>query len=121
MNIPFTVLMQILIIHFLADFALQTHEQATKKSTDNIFLVYHVGTYSLCWLFASMVIFPATYRCIPFAMITFICHFITDWITSRINKTFFDKQNYHDGFVGVGYDQVFHYTQLILTYLLLSK
>lgn len=44
-------LVWIFLIHFLADFALQTHEQAVNKSTSIKWLTYHVATYSLVWTF----------------------------------------------------------------------
>ena len=60
-------------------------------------------------------------------MITFILHFATDYITSRIvSKRFADKYygspipNF-GAFSIIGLDQVLHYAQLFLTYYLLSK
>jgi hypothetical protein len=55
-----------------------------------------------------------------FGAITFVAHFITDYATSRIGKPFWEKKDYHTGFVVVGADQVLHYLQLIYTYELLS-
>ena len=120
MNGP--LLLYFLLIHFLADFGLQTHEQATNKSSDITpkYLIYHVGVYSIIWLLASFMLFSDPWVCVLFAGITFVCHFITDFFTSRINKSFFDKGDYHNGFVGVGFDQVLHYIQLYLTYILLK-
>lgn len=50
----------ILLIHFLADFGLQTHEQATKKgegkSLFNKWLFYHVGVYTLIWSIAYLLL-----------------------------------------------------------------
>jgi hypothetical protein len=48
-------------------------------------------------------------------------HFATDYVTSRIAKVFFDSGDYHNGFVVVGFDQILHYIQLFLSYMLLSK
>jgi predicted membrane metal-binding protein len=106
----------ILLIHFLADFGLQTHEQATNKGTSNKWLTYHVGVYSIIWLFASYVFFGSWLLAAIFAVITFCCHFITDWATSRIGKPFWEKQDLHNGFVVVGFDQVLHYIQLYYTF-----
>lgn len=112
------LIIYIMLIHFLADFALQTHEQAINKSSDNLFLVYHVGLYSSIWLLAMPVVM-GVFEAFCFACITFVFHYGTDYITSRVNKSFFSKENYHDGFVGVGFDQLLHYIQLFLTFKLL--
>jgi hypothetical protein len=100
-----------LLIHFLADFALQTHEQATLKSTSNKFLIYHVGTYSLVWLLALLPFF-GFWAAILFSSITFVAHFCTDYVTSRVGKPFWAKQDLHNGFVVVGADQILHALQL---------
>lgn len=114
MDEKFFVLM--LITHFLADFALQTHEQASKKSHDWNALTFHVATYSIIWLFMSWIYFQDMNSALYFTCITFIAHFCTDAITSRISKRFFDKKDIHNGFVTVDFDQVLHYIQLWLTY-----
>ena len=114
--ISLNVVIFLIAIHFLADFGLQTNEQATKKSTSNTYLFYHVGVYSMAW-FISM--WGFTGKCemaLLFAIITFCCHYITDYITSRISKKFFAVNDYHNGFVTIGFDQVLHYLQLLATY-----
>jgi len=110
-----------LFVHFLADFTLQTSEQAVQKSSSNKFLAYHVGTYSLMWLLASFIMLQSWYLALIFSLITFVCHFITDYATSRIGKPFWEKQDYHNGFVVVGFDQLLHYVQLHYTFELLMK
>ena len=117
--ISFTTLVFVLLIHFLADFGLQTHEQATGKSTSLKWLTYHVGVYSIMWLLASWVYFGDISLAITFSTITFICHWVTDWLTSRIGKPFWDKQDFHNGFVVVGFDQVLHYVQMFITYIVI--
>ena len=106
----------ILLIHFLADFALQTDEQAKGKSTDPKWLTYHVGVYSIIWLMASWFYLGDFIQALFFATVTFICHWITDFITSRVGKPFWDKGDYHNGFVVVGFDQILHYLQLWYTF-----
>lgn len=112
------ILMLIVIVHFLADFALQTHEQSQLKSTSNKFLAYHVFTYSLVWTIITIPILP-NWGFILFGLITFGTHYWIDYCTSRIGKSFWQKQDYHNGFVVVGFDQVLHYLQLYLTFKLL--
>ena len=108
----------ILVIHFLADFALQTHEQATKKGESNKWLFYHVGTYTLVWLCTFLFLpiqedFNNIYGFFIFGILIFVPHFITDWITSRVGKPFWSNNDYHNGFVVIGFDQVIHYLCLL--------
>ncbi len=118
--ISLSKVLTILVVHFLADFCLQTHDQATMKSTSNKFLGYHVGTYSLIWFIASYGLLGDWWSAFWFAMTTFSLHFWTDYVTSRLTKHYFGKQDYHNGFVVVGFDQILHYLQLLLTYIWLS-
>lgn len=109
----------ILVVHFLADFVLQTQEQAEKKSTDTDFLIYHVATYTAVWLFISYTMLGTWWKPLIFAFLTFLAHYWTDYCTSRQVKRWFEKKNWHNGFVVIGADQILHYVQLLLTYLLL--
>lgn len=109
----------ILLIHFLADFALQTHEQATKKSYDNEALMQHVGVYSIIWFFAALMFTGVFWLSLAFAIITFVTHYGTDYWTSRISKPFFEKGDFHNGFVVVGFDQLIHYVTLYYTFKIL--
>jgi Protein of unknown function (DUF3307) len=121
MEIEATTIIFLLVIHFLADFALQTHEQATNKSTSNKWLFYHVGTYSLIWLLAMYSYIDIFSEALIFACITFVFHFATDYVTSRLAKKFFDVKDYHNGFVVVGFDQLLHIIQLVYTYIILEN
>lgn len=111
----------ILLIHFLADFGLQTHEQAQLKSTQWKPLFYHVGVYSMIWFIAVLSLINDPLIAFYFSIITFVCHYLTDYTTSRISKGFFDKGDMHNGFVVVGFDQVLHYLQLFYTFKLLTN
>lgn len=101
----------ILLIHWVADFVLQTDWQAKNKSINNNALLTHTGAYSIVWL----VIFGPL-----FGLITFVTHTVTDYFTSRLNKYLWEKGDVHNFFVSVGFDQVLHYVQLFLTYQLLK-
>lgn len=108
-----STLIFISLIHFLADFALQTHDQAINKSKSNRWLFYHVGVYSLIWLIAIVAYGYSFDTAFIFSSITLVAHFVTDWITSRIGKPFWEKNDYHNGFVVIGFDQLLHFIQLI--------
>lgn len=116
-------------IHWVGDFVLQTHWQAMNKSTSGRALVAHVLTYTLFWFCIWMVLggllgvlgTEVILKIILFCCITFVCHMITDYFTSRATKKLFAKQDYHNGFVVVGLDQLLHYLQLYTTLYLLLK
>ena len=114
----------IIIIHWFCDFVLQTDKQAKGKSTSNRQLTMHVLSYSTVWLIIANIYAIITnnwYMIAFFAPITFICHWITDYFTSRLNSKLWAKGDVHNFFVSVGFDQVLHYTQLFLTYALLKQ
>jgi hypothetical protein len=117
------LVISILLIHYVGDFAFQTHYQAINKSKNNIALTYHVLTYSLLWAAVSFMygILTHNYNILLFAPITFICHWITDYFTSRLNTKLWEAGNPHNFFVSVGADQMYHYIQLFLTYYLLTR
>ena len=149
--ISLTAVFLILIIHFIADFVLQTDKQAKGKSKNWSDLLSHTYTYSCIWLIPVMILFPNGWSTshyvlasLTFGTITFVCHTITDYFTSRLNSklwsqaTFwqnsFNKEKYgedycskmsgkytHNFFVSVGFDQLLHYTQLLLTYWFLTN
>lgn len=107
-------LLLILLSHFLCDFVLQTPKQAERKHKIEWELFMHVLMYSLV-MSAFMFIILTPNHVLEFFIITFITHIVIDGITSNISKIFFDKKDYHNGFVTVGADQVLHYIQLYLT------
>lgn len=117
----FYTILIILIIHYLADFCLQTHEQSQKKSSEFKWLIYHTGTYSLVWLFITWALYFNFSAAFIFATITFVAHTGTDYVTSRISKPFWEKQDFHNGFAVIGFDQVLHYVQLLLTHQLVTS
>lgn len=118
----FIFLVGILLLHWFADFVLQTDKQAKGKSSDLIQLLSHTFTYSLVWLIASELliiagILPMIF--IWFAVVTFLFHTITDYYTSKLNSKLWAKGDVHNFFVSVGFDQTLHYIQLFGTFFLL--
>ena len=107
----FTVI-SILCVHWIADFILQTDYMAKNKSTDIKALLLHVFVYSSCFF-----IFPLTsdnHKLYLLPLITFVCHFLTDFITSKVNKSLIGNNHYF--FVAIGFDQLLHFIQLLVTY-----
>lgn len=121
MSISIPILFYLLLVHFLADFVCQTHKQATRKSTSNKYLFYHVFTYSIIWIPAIFVLTSSLVISLLFGGITFILHFITDWITSRLTKHYREKEDFHNFFIIIEADQMLHRAQFIFTYLLLLQ
>ena len=117
----------ILIIHWFADFVLQTDEQAKGKSKNWFDLLNHTINYSCIWAISIIFLFPNHWKAyqyvtgsIIFCLITFICHTVTDYFTSRLNSRLWEQKKVHNFFVLVGFDQVLHYIQLFTTYYLLK-
>lgn len=120
------ILLAIAVIHWVADFILQTRWQALNKSHNFNALMGHTLTYSGVW-FAWVAVY-CNYlgmnwfnKAAIFWMITLILHSITDLITSQLTSYFFGKKDYHNGFVIVGLDQMLHYAQLIWLYKVLIE
>jgi hypothetical protein len=108
----------IILIHWVADFLLQTQKMAINKSKDNYWLFLHVLVYSLIWFFIGLFFFNIIIVLL-FSIITFICHFITDYFTSRWTSKLYKQEKYY-GFPAffsvIGLDQFLHYLQLIICY-----
>lgn len=123
MELSLIEIFSIIVIHWVSDFVLQTHWQPTNKSKDNKALTMHVLSYSTVWLLTANIysIITGNYLMLAlFPIITFVCHWITDYFTSRLNSKLWAKGDIHNFFVSVGFDQVLHYVQLFLTYYLLK-
>lgn len=120
----------IIIIHWFADFVLQTDKQAKGKSKNWGDLLTHTFTYSSVWIFASCLLIGYANKTqttqwyvihsFLFSLTTFITHTITDYYTSRLNSKLWAKGDVHNFFVSVGFDQVLHYIQLFTTYYILK-
>ena len=124
------VVLAILFIHWVADFVLQTDKQAKNKSKSWKALLSHTFNYSLMW-YGIIVIFSVWGNHFGgpkiqdlgwspwmglFPVITFVCHTITDYFTSRLNSKLYGKGDIHNFFVSIGFDQWLHAVQLLLTY-----
>ncbi len=133
MLIPFLIV----LVHWIADFVFQAEEWANNKSKNNIALYKHVITYSTLWLLPICLMLGIerphettewyVYSTLIFFVLTFCCHFITDYITSRIVSKKFANEEYGSpipntgAFTVIGFDQVLHYAQLFLTFHLLTR
>ena len=102
----------ILIAHFIGDFILQTDKQAKGKSSSNLELFGHLTTYIIPFILLGFFI-PIS---LAFLIVTFVTHFITDYISSRITKKLWTEQKVHWFFAVIGADQLIHMLTLFWTY-----
>lgn len=116
------ILFSIITIHYLADFILQTHWQASNKSKSMTALGQHVLVYTLCLSILPFFIFTNPIaEGIVWLVMNGILHLITDLITSKISSKLWSEQRWHDFFVCIGADQLLHYLSLFGTYLMLKS
>ena len=128
-------------IHWFADFIMQDEEWAVTKSYDNHNLLLHTYTYSGMWFIAGLIYsFPAFWSelnsqdyfelmikfVFVFPLITFITHTITDYFTSKETSKLYKNKKFGSSipnlgfFSMIGFDQCLHYTQLFVTYYILT-
>lgn len=105
--------MILLAVHWLADFVIQTHWQASNKSKNWDALGRHVGTYTVTLAVAAIFLFGI--KGIPFAGFNGLLHLGTDAITSRWSSKLYAKQDWHNFFVVIGFDQLIHQATLAVT------
>ena len=97
-------------LHFLGDFALQINKMAINKGSSLQWLTVHVATYS-----AGFLIFFGW----QFALLNFVLHWITDFVTSKVSGHFNKAGNQRMFFATIGFDQAIHMTCLYVTYYIL--
>jgi len=110
----------ILIIHWIADFWLQSDKMAKGKGKNWKDLISHTGLYTITFFIGGAFLLNDA-RVVIFCLITFILHTITDYFTSRLNSKLYKEGNNHGFFIAIGGDQILHYVQLFLTYYWLFK
>ena len=105
---------------------MQDEKWALGKSKCMFSLLKHTATYTLMWVPFTLLFLPG-FPGFDFLCITFICHTITDYVTSRITSKLYAKGKFGSSipnlgfFTMIGFDQYLHYLQLFLTYWYLTK
>lgn len=116
----------ILFFHYIADFCLQTEEQAKNKSSDWGALARHVGVYIMAMTIGIAAILMLQDKpnglemAFEYAAINGGIHFVTDAITSRISKHYYKTGNMPAFWRTIGADQLIHVWSLVLTLPLLG-
>ncbi len=110
----------LLAVHWIADFVCQTHWQASNKSKNNDALARHVLTYT-GFLFVAAVVLFGLEMALIFTAINGGLHFITDYFTSRWSSKLYAKQDWHNFFVVIGFDQLIHQSTLAATMTWLAR
>lgn len=117
----------ILALHWFGDFALQTRWQGNNKSHSLRALLSHTLTYSLVWFTLYPILGNLVWK---FVVITLMAHTATDYMTSRLNAYLWSRKEFysaeknavkaneyeHAFWASLGFDQLLHYAQLLLTY-----
>lgn len=113
------VILGLLLIHWVADFVLQSHDMAINKSKSMYWLSLHVDVYTITLFVLSFAILGDTFlpplKLFMWAIANGLLHLITDYFTSRINSRLWERGHIHWFFVSVGFDQFIHYSCLFGT------
>ena len=98
----------LMLLHFCADFLMQTDSMALNKSTHNGWLGLHCLVYSVPF---------ALFYGVWFALVNMVIHFGVDFFTSRATTAAWKAKRRQAFFIIIGADQLIHITTLILTFL----
>ena len=109
-------------MHWVSDFIFQAEEWSLGKSKRLAPLLKHTLTYSSLWIVPAWLMTFNFMGALWFSLITFVTHTITDYFTSKVVSDKFERKYYGSpipnfgAFSTIGFDQVLHYVQLILTW-----
>jgi hypothetical protein len=106
----------LLFVHFVADFMAQTNWMATNKSKNGLALFSHVLVYGLFTLAALGFMKWSAEMIVFYVAVNTMSHFGIDMITSQFTSYFWKKNDLHNFFCIVGFDQFCHGAIIVLTY-----
>lgn len=107
----------IIVAHFVADWLCQSDRMATGKSESFVILTEHVVLYTGMIASAACLYYLVLERWAftpMFLVVTFVAHWLTDAVTSRMTKRLWIAGERHAFFTMIGLDQVLHYVALAL-------
>lgn len=109
----------LLLAHLIGDFFLQSDKMATEKSSNSRVLLLHVFVYMMPFVFIALYALPFP-AALMFLVVNFAAHYLTDSVSSRVTKTYYQQERRHEFFVTIGIDQFVHMVTLIVTFVLLQ-
>lgn len=98
------MMLELIWIHFIADFLLQSHKMSINKSKNFYWLCWHCIIYGLPFLLFGL----------NFALAVIGWHLIIDFVTSKITSRLWKANEYHWFFCVIGFDQALHLTILYM-------
>ena len=119
------VFILIVVIHWVADFIFQAEKWSLGKSKKITPLLKHTATYAAVWLIPVYLMTADLMGTIIFVLTAFVAHTIIDYFTSKVVSKKFGNQYYGSpipnfgAFTTIGFDQVLHYVQLVVTWSIL--
>jgi hypothetical protein len=108
-----SIVLWLMSFHYVADFIVQTDWQARNKWTNPHALMHHVLSYSVVMAVGAAFLNLSFDHWFAWVLMTGLLHWFTDWATSRVSHHFFSRNDFHNGFVVVGFDQLIHLTCLL--------
>jgi len=120
MEITIIDLFGLLLAHLIGDFFLQSDETAKNKSSDDMVLTRHVAIYTMPFAFIAFFTFPFILA-IGFLAVNAVLHYATDYVSSRVAKSYWEKEDRHNFFVTIGIDQFIHIMSLTWTFAFLKS
>ena len=124
------IITTILLGHWLGDFVLQKNKLKPSKSkilkVRLIKVIKHLLPHTLLYSMVISLLMLILQICnilpilsywniLLFFVITYITHFITDFVITLINSDLLSKNKRHKFFVSIGIDQFIHYFLLFLS------
>lgn len=108
--------------HWIADFVWQPHWMGMCKSKEWWVLTQHSMRITAGGLLVSLALLPffpvSLAGGVVWAALNGIAHFGIDAVTSRITGKLYTKQDMHNFFVVIGFDQFLHVAFAVVTFVL---
>jgi membrane-bound metal-dependent hydrolase YbcI (DUF457 family) len=110
--------------HYIFDFYCQSDSMAQRKSKSIPALIIHTIVYSIgMWTvlgFTEFYLYGKASENIGIALlILMFSHFAIDYITSRLNSMFWEKEQRRKFFLCLGFDQFLHQVIIIIIFLVI--
>lgn len=109
-SLPLSAILVLFLCHFVGDFIMQSDYMARNKSKSNWVLAQHVLLYCIPFMVFGWY----------FALMNACLHFAVDWVTSRMTAFFWEREEIHNFFSVIGFDQMIHMMFLTVTLYLIN-